>query len=207
MAEVAVAPQGQQQVPIEVPWTEAQEDRLRELAQHEEHDQWDIGDLALAAVPMGKGTGNNQAKAYLELLAHRTGFELSQLKRNRDVANAWPHPTRVGCGSFTAHKAYTTGGPKKAPERQALFERIAASSAAIRTDPNEPLGRVTVKLVKENRPTKPKQAGSTKIERRRGAAHRAAELLSRIEAKLGPEDSERLQHALGLLGRLERDDV
>jgi hypothetical protein len=62
-------------VPAEggVPWSRALEERLRAVVKEVDSAPWTAGDLALAAIPVGKRGANNSSKALVRELAGRVG--------------------------------------------------------------------------------------------------------------------------------------
>jgi Ribbon-helix-helix protein, copG family len=123
-----------------VPWTEADEQQLRELVQATDATPWAIGDLALELIPVGsRGHSRGVFKLVAEL-AERVGFEGQTLKQYRTVSSCWPPKHRVAGATHGAHAAHLNGGRGKAHNRAVLLHRLVADR-----------GKCTADLVREAR--------------------------------------------------------
>jgi hypothetical protein len=111
-------------VEVERTWTEEHIARGRQLATQADRCPWELGDLALAAVPIGQSGVNSGAYKVLKCFAVEIGVESSTLRRQRDVANSWPGATRVAPATWDAHRALA-GSPSDALHRKAILEELS----------------------------------------------------------------------------------
>jgi Ribbon-helix-helix protein, copG family len=123
-----------------VPWTLAQEIRLRELVQAGEGSSWGVGDLALELIPHGSRGHRRGVLKLIAELAKRVGFEPNSLKQSRTVAHCWPAEHRVAGATYGAHAAHLKGGRGRAHNRAVLLRRLVAER-----------GKATADLVREAR--------------------------------------------------------
>lgn len=65
---------------------------------------WFLGDAALEIAPMGRDGVNNGSTENLERYANEIGVKAKSIQHYRDVASAWPPPTRVGGTSWKVHQ-------------------------------------------------------------------------------------------------------
>jgi hypothetical protein len=133
---------------IAVPWTPDHERRLREVAHAAGDRKWELGDVALEAVPMGPRGRTSGALRLIGELAARVGIEATTLRTARSTSYAWPRSTRLTDVTWSGHAAHIVGGPNRARERAAYLRRLAEKAD----------GRVTADLVRRERSLKRKPA-------------------------------------------------
>lgn len=121
-------------------WTDEQIARGRELAETADRCPWEMGDLALAAVPIGQRNVNDGSLTELKEFARQIGVEPSTLRRQREVARQWPDALRSASATWTAHK-HLSGPVSDAPYRKAILEELSAGK--------EPGRRVTADDVRK----------------------------------------------------------
>jgi len=115
-------------------------DRLRELAQHESQGAWEMGDIALALVPMGADHTNNASEEKLGILAESAGLGQEMLRQRRQVSYRFPEGTRVPSAPWSVYRELLGASAK---ERERLIKIMRTE------EPGTKSGRWTVSAVRE----------------------------------------------------------
>jgi hypothetical protein len=129
---VAVAEQA------EAAWTDQDLDHLRDLVRAEEASAWEIGDMLLEHMPMGRVGVKTGVAAEIRKLAAQVDAEPKTLTLYRTVAHGWPDTTRVVSATWAAHRA-CMGPPDTAPDRAGTLLSL----------PRNEHGKITVQAVRD----------------------------------------------------------
>jgi len=112
--------------------------RMRLLVKAGEQSAWEVGDLLLEELPMGKPGVATGVAAELRVIAAEVDGEPATLAMYRKVAHGWPNGTRVPFASWAAHRAYM--GPP---------ETALARAHSLKSLPRDEHGRVTKQAVRD----------------------------------------------------------
>lgn len=119
-------------------WTDTTLDRCRTLVKAGESAAWELGDLILELLPMGRPNVNTGVAKAIRALAVEINGEPQTLTAYRKVAHSWPEGTRVPSATWKAHQAYM-GPPQTAAARARTLESL----------PRNEHGIVTVQAVRD----------------------------------------------------------
>jgi hypothetical protein len=106
-------------------WTEVV-GRLRAYDEKRGRISFDMGDLALAVVPMGDDHARTGATERLTALADAAGVSLRMLEQRRQVSHGTPEGTRVPSVAWSAYREVALTAP--AEERPRLLEMLATTA-------------------------------------------------------------------------------
>src|SRR5262245_32971636 len=114
-------------------------ERLKELSEQEGQTAWEMGDIALAMVPMGADHAHNGADEKVRVLAEAAGIDPTVLRQRRQVASTFPQGTRVPSVSWSVYRELLNVEPT---ERERLLQMIRTEK------PGTVSGRWTVSAVR-----------------------------------------------------------
>jgi hypothetical protein len=122
-----------ERVDLEEPiWEDTTLDRCRTLVKAGESAAWELGDLILELMPMGRPNVNTGVAKAIRALAVEINGEPQTLTAYRKVAHAWPEGTRVPSATWKAHQAYM-GPPQSADARRQTLESLPRNEHGIVT--------------------------------------------------------------------------
>jgi hypothetical protein len=120
-------------VELEEPiWEDTTLDRCRTLVKAGESAAWELGDLILEILPMGKPNVNTGVAKAIRALATEIGGEPATLTQYRKVAHGWPEGCRHPSATWMAHKAYM-GPPQTAEARRQTLESLPRNEHGVVT--------------------------------------------------------------------------
>src|SRR5262245_37502051 len=115
-------------------------ERLKQIDTSQTAGAWEMGDVALAMVPMGTDHTNNGADEKVRVLADAAGIDREVLKRRRLVAHLFPEVSRVTSVSWSVYREI--GNLSDQAERDRLVTMLKTET------PDTVSGRWTVSAVR-----------------------------------------------------------
>jgi hypothetical protein len=113
-------------------WTDTTLDRCRTLVRAGESAAWELGDLILELLPMGRPNVNTGVAKAIRALATEINGEPASLAKYRKVAHGWPEGMRLPSATWNAHAAYM-GPPESAATRRQTLKALPRNEHGIVT--------------------------------------------------------------------------